>query len=326
MLFRSGNDTINTGLGFDSVDGGADTDLLIVDYSSNTYSGAALYSSSGTNLTSNSGGGFDGYFYSYYNSSSYDWISFSKIELFQITGTGGSDIITTGDGPDTIRSGAGNDTISANSGNDSIEAGAGNDSILAGSGNDFIDAGEGNDWINPGAGDNSIQSGAGDDTIASCTASDSIDGGAGLDVILDANLSTAASAVTLNDLASSEPLPGTNIRNIEQFTKATLTAENDSVIFSTRFNSNLSTGAGNDTINTGLGIDTVDGGADTDLLIVDYSGNTYSGAQIYSSSATSLTSNSSGGFDGYFGSDYNSSGGYDRIYFSKIEQIGRAHV
>jgi hypothetical protein len=38
----------------------------------------------------------------------------------------------------------------------------------------------------------------------------------------------------------------------------------------------INAGSGNDSIDAGLGVDSVDGGADTDLLIVDYSSNTYS--------------------------------------------------
>jgi hypothetical protein len=41
-------------------------------------------------------------------------------------------------------------------------------------------------------------------------------------------------------------------------------------IFTTRRNTTIKTGAGNDRINAGLGVDSVDGGARIDPLIVDY--------------------------------------------------------
>ena len=50
---------------------------------------------------------------------------------------------------------------------------------------------------------------------------------------------------------------------------------NDVINYSQRINNNLSTSTGNDTINSGFGQDNVDGGEGSDLLIVDYSSNTY---------------------------------------------------
>ena len=105
-----GNDSISVGLGIDNVDGGAGTDLLIVDYSSNTYSGIT------------SSGGSNGSLYAYYNSTfNYDRVDYSNIEQFQITGTGVADSIYTGDGNDTINGGAGNDFVDSGAGNDIID-------------------------------------------------------------------------------------------------------------------------------------------------------------------------------------------------------------
>ncbi|WP_413171279.1 beta strand repeat-containing protein [Anabaena azotica] len=115
----SSNDTINSGLGYDTVDGGAGTDLLILDYSSvdtNLDVGGI-----GSSISSSSTGGFNGYFYAYYGSFYGTYrVNFSNIEQFQITGTGRSDSISTGDGNDTINGGAGNDNINAGGGNDTI--------------------------------------------------------------------------------------------------------------------------------------------------------------------------------------------------------------
>ncbi|OBQ04603.1 hypothetical protein [Anabaena sp. AL09] len=102
----SGDDTISPLRGIDTVDGGAGDDLLILDYSSNNYSGVSnyyyfiiLYSLASSFVAS-------------YNSSSYDQVTYSNIERFQITGTAVDDSITTGSGNDNITGGLGNDTIS----------------------------------------------------------------------------------------------------------------------------------------------------------------------------------------------------------------------
>ncbi|WP_373478340.1 calcium-binding protein, partial [Geminocystis sp.] len=61
-------------------------------------------------------------------------------------------------------------------------------------------------------------------------------------------------------------------------------------------NDQLYGGDGNDTINSGKGQDNVDGGTGTDLLIIDYSSNTYTGTD--SGIIGNIDSNGSGGFNG----------------------------
>ncbi|OBQ32240.1 MAG: hypothetical protein AN487_22755, partial [Anabaena sp. CRKS33] len=215
----SGDDTINTGLGSDGVDGGAGNDVLIVDYSSNTYTGTSPQAGIYSNVYNNGNGGFDGTYFAYYNTSGYDQVSFSNIERFQITATSANDNIVTGDGNDTINSGAGNDSITARSGNDSINTEDGNDSINAGDGNDTIDAGNGDDVITGGAGINVI------------------DGGAGIDTIIDGNLSSATTAITIDESNTTKNFTladGTTYTNIERFTNATTGSGNDIINLSQR--------------------------------------------------------------------------------------------
>ncbi|MBR1245105.1 adhesin, partial [Bradyrhizobium sp. AUGA SZCCT0274] len=57
---------------------------------------------------------------------------------YNLTGTGGSDTITTGSLDDTVNGGAGNDTIVAGSGNDTITGGTGADLMTGGSGADMF--------------------------------------------------------------------------------------------------------------------------------------------------------------------------------------------
>ncbi|WP_283160208.1 Calx-beta domain-containing protein, partial [Microcystis aeruginosa] len=87
--------------------------------------------------------------------SSYDLVSFSNIERFQITGTIANDNLSTGSGDDTITGGAGNDTIGGGGGDDIIigvnpnssTPGKGEiDSLTGGAGSDKFILGDVN-WI-----------------------------------------------------------------------------------------------------------------------------------------------------------------------------------
>ena len=100
-----------------------------------------------------------------------------------LTGTEGADRINGGAGNDTITSGGGDDLIWAWEGDNSITSGDDNDTLFSGSGHDTIDAGNDNDLINSGAGGDSIDGGAGDDTIHAGDDNDWISGGTGDDVL-----------------------------------------------------------------------------------------------------------------------------------------------
>jgi Ca2+-binding RTX toxin-like protein len=267
----SGDDTISPLRGQDQVDGGAGNDVLVVDYSSNTYTGTSPQAGISSNVYNNGNGGFDGYYSAYYNTSyNSDQVSFSNIERFQITGTGANDNIITGDGNDTINGGAGNDVITG------------------------------------GAGINVI------------------DGGAGIDTITDANFSSATTALSIDDsnTAKNFTLPdGTTITNIERFTGLITGSGNDVINFSQRINKSLNTGNGDDTINAGLGQNQVDGGAGNDVLVVDYSSNTYTGTSPQAGISSNVYNNGNGGFDGYYFAYYNTSYNSDQVSFSNIERF-----
>jgi Ca2+-binding RTX toxin-like protein len=210
-----------------------------VDYSSNTYTDTGSYSPGiSTNIYSNGDGSFNGSYSAYYSGDwfTYDAVSFSNIEQFQITGTVAGDNITTGDGDDTVNGGDGNDIISA---------------------------GDGDDIINGSDGDDTITGGGGINTI---------DGGNGIDTVVDANLSSATDALTIDDSDTGKnfTLPdGTSIANVERFTNLTLGSGNDVVNFTHQLNNMIHTGAGNDTINSGLGRDTVISGRGDDHIVVN---------------------------------------------------------
>ena len=91
----SGDDTISPLRGQDNVDGGDGNDLLIIDYSSNTFTGSSNYTAG---ITS----GFN-YFRAFYDSNgNSDYISFDGIEHLSITGTSANDAIQTGNGDDLL--------------------------------------------------------------------------------------------------------------------------------------------------------------------------------------------------------------------------------
>src|SRR5947207_15350941 len=78
LLGTSGNDTINPLTGNDTVDGGAGTDMLVVDYSSDT--NPIGYSS----YDPVAGSGFFG-------TGSGNFVTYSNIERFNLTGSQGDD-------------------------------------------------------------------------------------------------------------------------------------------------------------------------------------------------------------------------------------------
>jgi Ca2+-binding RTX toxin-like protein len=230
----SGNDTINLGLGVDNVDGGLGNDLLIVNYSTNTYSGSTSYVAGIQNSLSYQGSGaWSGNLFAYNNASgTYDQISFSRIERFQLTGT---------DYNDALSAGSGNDSLDGGSGNDRLESGGGNDILTGGSGTDTLIGGKGNDlYINP-TGDTILEN-----------ANEGVD--------------TVESSVTFSlvaiDNVENLTLTGTTAIN------GTGNALNN-LLTGNSANNSLTGNAGDDTLNGGGGTDTLVGGTGNDTYIVD---------------------------------------------------------
>jgi Ca2+-binding RTX toxin-like protein len=133
----AGQDRITVTGGSDTVNGGADGDLLIVDYS------AAVTAVSGGVTGGNLGTGYTGHLADLVAAS----LDFVETEQFWIT---------TGTGDDTIRTGAAEDRITT---------GAGNDLLMGGAGNDLLTGGDGNDLIYGEGGIDTARGGAGNDTF-----------------------------------------------------------------------------------------------------------------------------------------------------------------
>ncbi|HEX8233796.1 MAG TPA: calcium-binding protein [Caulobacteraceae bacterium] len=107
-----GDDRIVVGGGLDTVDGGADTDTLVIDYATDTGSF-----------------GMSGSIISDFSSTS---VSFTDIERFDVAFGSGSDTIVLGDGADTASMGTGDDSIDTKKGQAIVNGGAGgNDRWLA---------------------------------------------------------------------------------------------------------------------------------------------------------------------------------------------------
>ncbi|MER7821086.1 FG-GAP-like repeat-containing protein [Streptomyces sp. NPDC096097] len=105
-----------------------------------------------------------------------------------VNGTGGADVIVTGNGNDSVSGNGGNDTICTFGGNDAVSAGNGDDYVDGGDGNDAISGGDGADVVLGGAGSDALSGGSGNDTVVGGADSDTLAGGSGTDVCAgDAN-------------------------------------------------------------------------------------------------------------------------------------------
>ena len=134
----SGNDIVNAGLGFDTVDGGSgttstpDNDLLIIDYSVGD-TGFSLGMKMDVDPKAKTGEAYRSTLVFTPIGSKprlLDDINFKNFERYQVIGTTKNDNIETGDGNDTLNGGVGNDTLTGNRGNDLLVGGDGNDVLI----------------------------------------------------------------------------------------------------------------------------------------------------------------------------------------------------
>jgi Ca2+-binding RTX toxin-like protein len=299
-----GNDTLDGGLGNDTLNGGLGNDTYIIDSSGD------VIQETSTLLTE-----IDSVISTFTHALGNTLENLTLIGNSAINGTGNSlnNVISGNSAANSLSGFDGNDTIDGGLGNDTLIGGLGNDSILGGDGNDSILGGAGDDIISGGAGINII------------------DGGDGFDILLDANLSSLT--INLNFQETSDTSSFTNLSdgssytNFERFFNLTTGSGNDILNFGRLERNSLNTGAGNDTINGGLGNYIVNGGVGNDLLIVDYSSNTYTGTvappRITAPPGirTYLSSNGAGGFDGSYSAYYNEQFASNEVTFSNIERF-----
>ena len=281
----AGNDIINPLRGYDYVDGGEGNDLLIVNYSSNTYNDG---DGSDGHIESYLYDNGDGSYYGSFSASTVDWydnVDFDNIERFQITGTKFDDYIAVGTGNDTVNGGAGIDTLTDDFSNStsnlvlnttgstiiaptgssytSIEAfivttGSGNDTItLKGAYDDTIDTGAGNDSINAGLGYDSVDGGEGNDLLIVNYSSNTYNDGDGSDGHIESYLYDNGDGSYYGSFSAStvDWYDNVDFDNIERFQ-----------ITGTKFDDYIEVGDGNDTVNGGAGIDTLVGAGGNDIL------------------------------------------------------------
>ena len=238
---------INPLRGYDYVDGGEGNDLLIVNYSSNTYNDG---DGSDGHIESYLYDNGDGSYYGSFWASTVDWydnVDFDNIERFQITGTKFDDYIAVGTGNDTVN------------------------------------------------------------------------GGAGIDTLTD-DFSNSTSNLVLNTTGSTIiASTGSSYTSIEAFI-VTTGSGNDTITLKGAYDDTIDTGAGNDSINAGLGYDYVDGGEGNDLLIVNYSSNTYNDGDGSDGHIESYLYDNGDG--SYYGSFWASTvDWYDNVDFDNIERF-----
>lgn len=261
----AGDDHINPGLGHDTVNGGEDNDLLILNYSSNTFTGDKSGLRGYASETAN--GSFFGNFYAY-NSKNYDQVRFEDINRFQLTGTKTSDSITTGKSDDLLNGDAGNDNLNGGLGNNTLIGGVGNDSITSGAGNDSLDGGLGEDSLDGGTGSNVLTGGTGNDTYVVNTVDDTVTETSNTVTEIDAVKSTIS--FTLVD--NLENLTLTGVNGID----GTGNSLNNSLVGNDG-NNRLYGMLGDDSLKGATGNDVMRGGDGNDTLAGGYSGDAMGG-------------------------------------------------
>jgi Ca2+-binding RTX toxin-like protein len=272
VVLGSGNDTISTGLGEDIVDGGEGTDQLVVDYATSergiTYADNSVPAEGSGQINAS------------FNPSN---VSFSNIEVFNLTGSQFDDELFGGNSADTLRGSRGNDFVNGGNGRDVLDGGAGADTLRR----DLSEFNQGSEIDNTGRVTNLIDDtvarnfenldlvlGSGNDTIKTGLGEDIIDGGAGTDR-LEIDYGSAESGIVYDGNSVPEEGSGqinssfdpTNVSfsNIELFNLAG--SQFDDELFGGNLNDTLRGAKGDDSLEGGSKNDILAGGDDDDLLI-----------------------------------------------------------
>jgi Ca2+-binding RTX toxin-like protein len=163
-----GNDTINamtrpTGGGpIDVVDGGAGTDLLIVDASAETTAVQVFAGTSPSFAVRSASGNF--------------YVDAYSMEKLKFTGGSGIDNVTGKAAADSITTNDGNDILSGGDGNDVLNSGLGDDQLVGGRGADKMASGGGaDDFFYSGVTDSSVFNNAMDTIVDFTSGLDDID-------------------------------------------------------------------------------------------------------------------------------------------------------
>ncbi len=231
------------------------------------------------------------------------------VNIENVIGSSGDDIIIGDTGDNTLDGGKGDDYLEGSLGNDYLIGNAGNDSISGGIGNDSIEGNEGDDFIDAGEGNNSIDGGDGEDSLSYSEYSDPVE------LIL-----TAAGEGTATHHTSSTD----SFENVERFIGSSC---NDSFTGSSGNdtfdgsggNDYLKGEGGDDHLTGGTGDDTIDGGSGDDWVSYSY---TSSSVIITLSEGTDGSAELSSEFDILrYIENAEGSTGADTIYGSSADNI-----
>ncbi|MGJ8605509.1 MAG: Hint domain-containing protein [Marivita sp.] len=186
-----GADTVDAGFDDDEVSGGAGADSLEGNEGNDTISGGAdgdiIY---GDVAPTNP----DYPFFAPYDlpNDGTDLAPNNNADL--LIGDGGNDTIYGQDDNDTLEGGLGDDLLDGGQDDDYLDGGEGADTLIGGAGNDLLlggndgsadrlDGGDGNDTLSGGGGDDILLGGAGTDDLFAGTGNDQLEGGDGNDTL-----------------------------------------------------------------------------------------------------------------------------------------------
>lgn len=307
IVSQGGDDTLDTGLGLDRVDGGADVDTLVANYSSAVTAVNQIYLGGSWNRLQMADG-----------SSHVDYFG---IEQFNLTGGRGYDSLSGGAMDDRLIGGIGNDTLNGGGGNDVINGGVGDDTWVGAYGdlgtslslnmtalgagtllgvgtrligieNVTLATGSGDDRINLGRlhGNDTITSGEGDDVVNLGRGThDQLDAGGGVDTMI-VNMGSSTSGVRMSYAGGGwTRADGTN----GDYSLWFLGVETVRITGSSH-NDRLYGLGGNDILGGGNGVDFLDGGQGNDRLIGGAGADVFVFSDIWNAGVDQITDAAAG--------------------------------
>jgi Ca2+-binding RTX toxin-like protein len=239
----AGADIITVYSGHDAVDGGLDSDLLVIDYSA----ASAAVTVSGFQPGSGGGPGWQGLV----SDGGSHGVFFDNIERLDLTTGSGDDFVSGASDDDAIRTGLGADTLLGGAGNDLLDGGAGADTMVGGQGDDIFYVDNAGDVVTENDGE-----GNADEVRTSLTG-----------YVLPANVEKLTWIG-----AGAGDVRGNALDNV-----LTGGAANDFVRAQDGGNDTINLGGGNDAVYFGAAYtsaDSVDGGSESDIVALqgDYAG------------------------------------------------------
>jgi Ca2+-binding RTX toxin-like protein len=239
----AGDDVLDGGSGYDTVDYSAALNPVIVNLSTGKAQGGdvghdTLYSIEHVVGSANN-----------------DIIKGTESGIF---GIGGSDVLEGGDGADFINGLSGNDSLYGGNGNDSLYGGNGNDSLVGGPGDDYFDGGAGTDTV-------SFQFAT--SGVVMAHGGFSAQGPEGTDTF-----------VNVENITGSDFSDDLNASPLGEFVNHAISGlGGNDFIFGASGNDTLLGGEDNDSLHGGSGADKLDGGTGNDLLVGELGADTLTG-------------------------------------------------